>query len=285
MEIRRVLVVGAGQMGSGIAQVCVSGGSEVFLKDISLDLAKKGAERIEKALNKSVEKGKISADQCKEILSRLKPIENYSEAEDIDFAIEAAIENIEVKKSVFKELDEAMPEKTIIGSCTSALPVTDMAAVTKRPEKCIGVHFHHPPVVMKLVEVVRGYSTEDEVEKVVIEYLTKVGKVPVPCKDYPGFVTSRVGIIMINEAIHALAEGVSTVENIDKACVAGFNWPMGPLALADLIGLETCLYVLDDLSQRVSDRFKPSPLLRQMVYAGHLGQKTGKGFYDYSKKK
>ncbi|MDO8784619.1 MAG: 3-hydroxyacyl-CoA dehydrogenase NAD-binding domain-containing protein, partial [Syntrophales bacterium] len=257
-------------------------GSEVYLKDVSLDLSKKGAKNIEKSLNRSVEKGKISADKCKEILSRLKPIENYSEAQDIDFAIEAAIEKIEVKKKIFKELDEAMPEKTIIGSCTSALSVTDMAAVTKRPQKCIGVHFHHPPVQMELVEIIKGYSTEDEVEKLVIEYLAKAGKVPVPCKDYPGFVSSRVGIIMINEGIQTLADGVSTVENIDKACVAGFKWPMGPLALADLIGLDTCLMGLEDMYNRLGDRFKPSPLLRQMVYSGNLGVKTGKGFYDYS---
>jgi 3-hydroxybutyryl-CoA dehydrogenase len=252
--------------------------------DLSEEAVKKGIEAIKKSVGKFVEKGKIKEDDAKAIEGRLIPIKGYDEAKDVDMVIEAVVEDINVKKKIFEELDAIMPDNVILASCTSALPITEIMSKTRKPHRTIGTHFHHPPVLMRLVEVVHGYLTSEETVESVIKFLTKVGKIPVPCKDYPGFVTSRVGIIMINEGIKCLAEGVSTPENIDKACVAGFNWPMGPLKLADLIGLDTCLYVLDDLAQKLGPGFLPSPLLRQMVSAGHLGVKTGKGFFDYSKK-
>jgi len=284
MEIKKMMVVGCGQMGYGIAQVCATGGTDVYMYDISDEIVKKAIETIKKSVGTLVQKGKIKEDEAKAIERHLIPIKNYDEAKDVDFVIEAAVEDINVKKKIFKELDAMMPENVILASCSSALPITEITSGTKKPQRTIGTHFHHPPVIMKLVEVVIGYLTSQETVETVINFLTKVGKTPVPCKDYPGFVTSRVGIIMINESIKCLAEGVSTAENIDKACVAGFNWPMGPLKLADLIGLDTCLYVLDDLAKKLGPGFLPSPLLRQMVLAGHLGVKTGKGFFDYSKK-
>jgi 3-hydroxybutyryl-CoA dehydrogenase len=283
MEIKKVMVVGCGQMGHGIAQVCAVGGADVYMYDVSEKAIGKGIEAIKKSVAKFAQKGKIPEEEAKAIEGRLIPITKYEDAKDVDLVIEAVVEDIEVKKKIFEELDAVMPENVILASCTSALPITEIMSGTKKRYRTIGTHFHHPPVLMKLVEVVQGYLTSDETVEAVIEFLTKAGKIPVPCKDYPGFVTSRVGIIMINEGINCLAEGVSTPENIDKACVAGFNWPMGPLKLADLIGLDTCLYVLEDLAQKLGPAFIPSPLLRQMVSAGHLGLKTGEGFFQYSK--
>jgi 3-hydroxybutyryl-CoA dehydrogenase len=284
MEIKKVMVVGCGQMGHGIAQVCVTGGADVYMYDLSEEAIEKGIEAIKTSVAKFAQKGKITEEEANAIEGRLTPVTEYKGAMDVDLVIEAVVEDINVKKKIFEELDAVMPENVILASCTSALPITEIMSGTKKRHRTIGTHFHHPPVLMKLVEVVRGYQTSEETEKAVLNFLTKVGKIPVPCKDYPGFVTSRVGIAMINEGIKCLAEGVSTAENIDKACVVGFNWPMGPLKLADLIGLDTCLYVLDDLAQKIGPSFLPSPLLRQMVSAGELGLKTRKGFFDYSKK-
>ncbi len=284
MEIKKMMVVGCGQMGHGIAQVCATGGADVCMFDISEEAIEKGIDAIKKSVAKYVQKGRITEEDAKAIEGRLTPVTSYGDAKDVDLVIEAVVEDINVKKKIFEELDDVMPENVILASCTSALPITEIMSNTKKRHRTIGTHFHHPPVLMKLVEVVQGYMTSDETVEAVLNFLTKVGKIPVPCKDYPGFVTSRVGIAMVNEGIRCLAEGVSTAENIDKACVAGFNWPMGPLKLADLIGLDTCLYVLDDLAQKIGPSFLPSPLLRQMVSAGELGLKTGKGFFDYSKK-
>jgi len=284
MEIKKMMVVGCGQMGHGIAQVCATGGAEVYMYDIAEEAIQKGIDAIKKSVGRLAQKGKISEDDAKAIAGRLKAVTSYDDAKDVDLVIEAVIEDINLKKKIFTELDEAMPENVILSSCTSALPITEIMSGTKKRHRTIGTHFHHPPILMKLVEVVQGYHTSDETVEAVIKFLSKVGKLPVPCKDYPGFVTSRVGIIMVNEGINCLAEGVSTAENIDKACAAGFNWPMGPLKLADLIGLDTCLYVLEDLTVKLGSAFMPSPLLRQMVSAGDLGLKTGKGFFDYSKK-
>ncbi|MDP6109090.1 MAG: 3-hydroxyacyl-CoA dehydrogenase NAD-binding domain-containing protein, partial [Rhodospirillales bacterium] len=216
--------------------------------------------------------------------SRLSLVKSYEEAADVDMVIEAAPENIDIKRKIATDLDALMPEHVILATTTSALPITDVMNQTKHPERTIGTHFHHPPAVMKLVEVVNGFSTSQKTSETMVKFLAEVGKAPVPCKDYPGFVSSRVGIIMLNEGIHTLADGVSSPEDIDAACRYGFNWPMGPLELSDLIGLETILMILDDLTFKLGERFRPSPLLRQMVSAGHLGVKTGKGFYDHTKK-
>jgi 3-hydroxybutyryl-CoA dehydrogenase len=284
MAIKKMMVVGCGQMGQGIAQVCATGGVAVYMFDVVEDAIKNGIGAINKSVVKLAQKGKISEDDAKAIAKRLIPVSSYQDAKDVDLVIEAVIEDVEVKKKVFEELDAIMPENVILASCTSALPITEIMSKTKKPERTIGTHFHNPPVLMRLVEVAKGYLTSAETVKAVIDFLNSVGKTPVPCKDYPGFVSSRVGIIMVNEGINCLEQGVSSAEDIDKACVAGFNWPVGPLKLADLIGLDTCLYVLEDLAEKLGSAFRPSPLLRQMVSAGHLGMKTGKGFFDYTKK-
>jgi len=284
LDIKKVLGVGAGQMGHGIAQVCVTGGAEVKLFDASEEAAQKGHDKILAAVNRGVEKGRYTEADFKDIASRLSLVKSYEEAADVDMVIEAAPENVDIKRKIATDLDALMPENVILATTTSALPITDVMNQTKHPGRTIGTHFHHPPAVMKLVEVVNGFSTAPETTETMIKFLAEVGKAPVPCKDYPGFVSSRVGIIMINEGIHTLADGVSSPEDIDAACRYGFNWPMGPLELSDLIGLETILMILDDLTHKLGDRFRPSPLLRQMVSAGHLGIKTGKGFYDHSKK-
>lgn len=284
MEIKTMMVIGCGQMGHGIAQVCATGGANVYMYDVSEEAIAKGIDAVKKSVGKFARKGKLTEDEAKAIEARLKPVKDYEHAKDVDLVIEAVVEDVEVKKKIFQELDAVMPENVILASCTSALPITEIMSKTRNTHRTVGTHFHHPPAIMRLVEVVKGYMTSDETVEAVIKFLSKVGKLPVPCKDYPGFVTSRVGIIMVNEGINCLAGGVSTAENIDKACAAGFNWPMGPLKLADLIGLDTCLYVLDDLAQKLGPAFIPSPLLRQMVSAGHLGVKTGRGFFDYAQK-
>lgn len=284
MEVKKMMVVGCGQMGHGIAQVCATGGADVYMYDLAEEAIKKGIDAIKKSVGKLAQKGKITEDEAKAIEGRLIPATRYEDAKDVDLVIEAVVEDIKIKQKIFEELDDVMPENVILASCTSALSITDIMSKTKKTFRTIGTHFHHPPVLMKLVEVAQGYMTSNETVESVVKFLARVGKVPVPCKDFPGFVTSRVGIIMVSEGINCLAQGVSTAENIDKACVAGFNWPMGPLKLADLIGLDTCLYVLDDLARKLGPAFMPSPLLRQMVSAGQLGLKTGKGFFDYSQK-
>ena len=285
MEIKKVMVVGCGQMGHGIAQVCAVGGAEkVYMNDVSEEFIQKGIDNIKSSLNVAVKKGKMTEADAKTIGAKLVPAKNYADAEDIDLVIEAATENIEVKKKIHTELDGIFPENVILASTTSALPITEIMNQTKHPERTIGTHFHHPPILMKLVEVVNGFSTSKETTESMMNFLIKVGKIPVPCKDLPGFVTSRVGIMMMAEGVNVFADGASSAENIDKACVAGFNWPMGPLALADLVGLDTMLMVLDDLVHKLGVRYQASPILRQLVSAGRLGVKTGKGFYDYTKK-
>lgn len=285
MEVRKMMVVGCGQMGHGIAQVCATGGTYVYMYDVVEAAAEKGIDAIKKSVGKFVQKGKLTEGRAKAIEECISPIRSFEDAaQDVDLVIEAVVEDISVKKKIFEQLDRVMPEEVILASCTSALPITEIMSNTKKTHRTVGTHFHHPPVLMRLVEVVQGYMTSDNTVETVINFLSKMGKLPVPCKDYPGFVTSRVGIIMVNEGINCLAAGVSTAENIDTACAAGFNWPMGPLKLADLIGLDTCLHVLDDLAHKLGPAFIPSPLLRQMVSAGQLGVKTGKGFFDYAQK-
>lgn len=283
MEIKKIMVIGAGQMGGGITQVSAQAGFDTIQYDIDMDLVDKGIALIEKNLAKDVSKGKKTGEDKAAILSRIKPSVSLEDAADCDLVIEAIVENFEIKKQVFAELDRTAPAHAILASNTSSLPITQIAACTKRPEQVIGMHFMNPVPVMKLVEVIRGLATTDEVYAAIEDASVKMGKVPVWCKDVPGFISNRVLQVMINEALWELYEGVAPAENIDNIMKLGMNHPMGPCALADLIGLDTVLAILNVMYQGYGDpKYRPSPLLRQYVQAGWLGRKVGKGIYDYS---
>lgn len=283
MEIKKIMVIGAGQMGGGITQVSAQAGFDTVQYDIDMDLVDKGIALIEKNLAKDVSKGKKTGEDKAAILSRIKPSVSLEDAADCDLVIEAIVENFEIKKKVFAELDRIAPAHAILASNTSSLPITQIAACTKRPEQVIGMHFMNPVPVMKLVEVIRGLATTDEVYAAIEDASVKMGKVPVWCKDVPGFISNRVLQVMINEALWELYEGVAPAENIDNIMKLGMNHPMGPCALADLIGLDTVLAILNVMYQGYGDpKYRPSPLLRQYVQAGWLGRKVGKGIYDYS---
>ncbi|NLO20589.1 MAG: 3-hydroxybutyryl-CoA dehydrogenase [Syntrophomonadaceae bacterium] len=282
MEIKKVMVIGAGQMGGGIAQVAAQTGWETVQYDITMDLVNKGIAVMDKNLSRNVSKGKMSEDEKAAILGRIKPSISLEDAADCDLVIEAIVENFAIKEKVFKELDRIAPPHAILASNTSSLPITQIAAVTKRPDKVIGMHFMNPVPVMKLVEVIRGLATTDEVYKIVEDASIKMGKVPVWCKDVPGFVSNRVLQVMINEALWELYEGVAPAENIDNIMKLGMNHPMGPCELADLIGLDTILSILNVMYEGYGDpKYRPSPLLKQYVNAGWLGRKTGKGIFEY----
>lgn len=282
MEIKKVMVIGAGQMGGGIAQVSAQTGWETIQYDITMEFVNKGIAVMDKNLSRNVSKGKMSEDEKAEILGRIKPSVSLEDAADCDLVIEAIVENFAIKEKVFKELDRIAPPHAILASNTSSLPITQIAAVTKRPDKVIGMHFMNPVPVMKLVEVIRGLATTDEVYKIVEDASIKMGKVPVWCKDVPGFVSNRVLQVMINEALWELYEGVAPAENIDNIMKLGMNHPMGPCELADLIGLDTILFILNVMYDGYGDpKYRPSPLLKQYVNAGWLGRKTGKGIFEY----
>ncbi|MGI5920731.1 MAG: 3-hydroxybutyryl-CoA dehydrogenase [Syntrophomonadaceae bacterium] len=284
MEIKKIMVIGAGQMGAGITQVSAQAGYETVQYDISMDLVNKGLAVIEQNLARDVSKGKKTAEEKDAILARIKPSVSLADAADCDLVIEAIVENFDIKKQVFGELDQIAPPHAILASNTSSLPITQIAACTKRPEKVIGMHFMNPVPVMKLVEIIRGLATTDEVYQIIEEASIKMGKIPVWCKDVPGFVSNRVLQVMINEALWELYEGVAPAENIDNIMKLGMNHPMGPCALADLIGLDTILSILNVMYQGYGDpKYRPSPLLRQYVQAGWLGRKTGRGIYNYQK--
>ncbi len=281
--IKTVMVVGAGQMGGGIAQVAAQAGYSVILNDIKDEFVQRGLGIINKNLSRNVEKGKLTAEAKDEILARIKTSVSLRDAKDADIVIEAAVENMQIKAKIFGELDAVCPEHTILASNTSSLPITEIGAVTKRPEKVIGMHFMNPVPVMKLVEVIRGLATADEVYKAVEEMSLKMDKTPVEVNDAPGFVANRILLPMINEAIYAVHEGVATPEAVDNVMKLGMNHPMGPLALADLIGLDTCLAIMEVLHEGFGDsKYRPCPLLRKYVKAGWLGRKTGRGFYTYA---
>ncbi|MBX9953956.1 3-hydroxybutyryl-CoA dehydrogenase [Peribacillus simplex] len=283
MGVQKVMVIGAGQMGSGIAQVCAMSGYEVLLHDLKDEYVEKGLGTIANNLSRQVEKGKMESEEKDAILSRLTSSTNLKNAAAVDLVIEAAVENMEIKTRIFAELDEITPRHVILASNTSSLPITEIAAATKRPEKVIGMHFMNPVPVMKLVEVIRGLATADEVYQEVEKMAESLNKVPVEVNDFPGFVANRILMPMINEAIYTLYEGVATKEAIDDVMKLGMNHPMGPLTLADFIGLDTCLYIMETLHQGLGDdKYRPCPLLRKYVKAGWLGKKSGRGFYEYN---
>ncbi|HLS09962.1 3-hydroxybutyryl-CoA dehydrogenase [Lentibacillus sp.] len=282
MASKKVMVIGAGQMGSGIAQVCAQSGYEVLLNDVNEEALEKGLGNIEKRLSRSVDKERISEQEKNDTLSRLKSTTDIQDVKHCDMVIEAIVENMDVKTKVFGDLDANAPDHAILATNTSSLPITEIAAATNRPEQVIGMHFMNPVPVMKLVEVIRGLQTSDETYQAVADMAKKLSKTAVEVNDYPGFAANRILMPMINEAIFALHEGVASVEDIDTVMKLGMNHPMGPLTLADFIGLDTCLYIMEVLHEGFGDsKYRPCPLLRKYVNAGWYGKKSGRGFYQY----
>jgi len=282
MDIKTVMVIGAGQMGGGIAQVMAQVGIKTYLHDMDGDIVAKRISFIEGLLDKNISKGKMTEEEKSLTMSNLIPSTDINNAKDCDLVIEAIVENIDIKGKVFTQLDEVCKPEAILATNTSSLPITEIAAFTKRPEKVVGMHFMNPVPVMKLVEIIRGLATSDETYKVIADLTLRISKVPVEVKDVPGFISNRVLQMMINEAIHCLYEGVASVEDIDNVMKLGMNHPMGPLQLADFIGLDTVLAIMETMQKGYGDdKYRPSPLLRQYVQAGWLGKKVGRGFYTY----
>ena len=280
MAVEKIQVIGAGQMGSGIAQVAAQAGLAVHLADVDEATLGKGLETIEKNLSRSVEKERISREEMDEALARIESGTEY--AADVDLAVEAVVEVAEVKAEVFRALDQRLGEEAILASNTSSISITELAATTGRPERFIGMHFFNPVPLMQLVEIVRGLQTADETFGAAHELAERLGKEPVEVNDFPGFVSNRVLLPMINEAIYCVMEGVAGPEEVDTVMKLGMNHPMGPLALADLIGLDTCLHIMEVLHEGFGDtKYRPCPLLKRYVAAGRLGRKGGKGFYEY----
>jgi len=282
MDIRRIGVIGAGTMGNGIAQVFAQSGFEVALCDMVPAAIERAKSTIEKSLGKFVEKGKLSADDRDAALGRLKAFATLDNLADVDYVVEAVAEDVDVKRGLFRELDVITRPGVILTSNTSSISITTLGAATKRPDKVLGMHFMNPVPLMTLVELIRGQATSAESMTIATALAAKLGKTPVEAADYPGFIANRILMPMINEAIYAVMEGVGTPEAIDTVMKLGMNHPMGPLTLADFIGLDVCLAILNVLHDGLGDpKYRPCPLLRRMVAAGHLGRKSGRGFYKY----
>ncbi len=283
MEIKTFGVIGAGQMGNGIAQVAAMSGLNVIMSDIKEEFVERGLATITKILSRNVDKGKMTDEEKAAVLGRIKTSVSLKDMSSADFVVEAAVENEALKFQIFKDLDEICESGVILATNTSSIPIGRIAAQTRRPEKVIGMHFMNPVPVMRLVEVIPGIATSEETLKITWQLAEKFGKTPAQANDYPGFIANRILLPMINEAVYCLYHNVGTREDIDTVMKLGMNHPMGPLTLADLIGLDTCLAVMETLYDGFKDsKYRPCPLLRKYVEAGWLGRKTGKGFYDYN---
>jgi 3-hydroxybutyryl-CoA dehydrogenase len=282
MPIKKIGIIGAGTMGHGIAFVSAKAGYDVVLHDIKDEYVNKGLGSVGKFIDKSIEKGKMTPEQKQHILGRIHGTTTLEDMKDADLVIEAILEQVHLKKDVFQKLDTICKKETIFASNTSTIPITDLASATKRPDKFIGMHFMNPVPLMKLVEVIRGLRTSDETTTIIKQLSEKMEKTPIEVNDGPGFVSNRVLFAMINEAMFCLQDGTGTVQSIDSVMKLGMNHPMGPLELADLIGLDVSLNILTVLYEGFNDsKYRPCPLLKKMVQAGYLGRKTGKGFYEY----